>query len=148
MATHSSILAWRIPLDRGAWWATVHRVAKSHTRLKQLSNDSSGPGSPGTTRLFPGWLAPQRPARHLRFLFTCTTFPTPQPPGRGRMCTVSCGAGALAFTRMRRQPVQECRTMEKCLSAWPGPRAAWPLIIESASMSSSWGRNGQEGGSQ
>ena len=21
MATHSSILAWRIPLDRGAWWA-------------------------------------------------------------------------------------------------------------------------------
>ena len=23
-ATHSSILAWRIPMDRGAWWATVH----------------------------------------------------------------------------------------------------------------------------
>ena len=37
MATHSSILAWRIPLDRGAWWATVHRVAKSRTRLKRLS---------------------------------------------------------------------------------------------------------------
>ena len=29
MATHSTILAWRIPVDRGAWWATVHRVAKS-----------------------------------------------------------------------------------------------------------------------
>ena len=29
MATHSSILAWRIPMDRGAWWATVHRVTKS-----------------------------------------------------------------------------------------------------------------------
>ena len=26
MATHSSILAWRIPGDRGAWWATVHGV--------------------------------------------------------------------------------------------------------------------------
>ena len=25
------------PVDRGAWWATVHRVAKSRTRLKQLS---------------------------------------------------------------------------------------------------------------
>ena len=25
------------PLDRGAWWATVHRVTKSRTRLKQLS---------------------------------------------------------------------------------------------------------------
>ena len=29
VASHSSILAWRIPMDRGAWWATVHRVAKS-----------------------------------------------------------------------------------------------------------------------
>ena len=24
MATHSNILAWRIPMDRGDWWATVH----------------------------------------------------------------------------------------------------------------------------
>ena len=29
MATHSSILAWRIPSDRGAWRAIVHRVAES-----------------------------------------------------------------------------------------------------------------------
>ena len=29
MATHSSILAWEITMDRGAWQATVHRVAKS-----------------------------------------------------------------------------------------------------------------------
>ena len=33
MATNSSILAWRIPMDRGAWWATVHGVTKSWTRL-------------------------------------------------------------------------------------------------------------------
>ena len=25
------------PMDRGAWWATVHRVTKSWTSLKQLS---------------------------------------------------------------------------------------------------------------
>ena len=25
------------PMDRGAWWATVHRVAQSWTRLKRLS---------------------------------------------------------------------------------------------------------------
>ena len=31
MATHSSILAWRIPIDRGAWWATVHRVTEWDT---------------------------------------------------------------------------------------------------------------------
>ena len=28
MAAHSSVLAWRIPMDRGSWWTTVHRVAK------------------------------------------------------------------------------------------------------------------------
>ena len=33
MATHSSILAWRIPMDRGAWWATVHGVTKNQTQL-------------------------------------------------------------------------------------------------------------------
>ena len=33
MATYSSILAWRIPMDRGAWQATVHGVTKSQTRL-------------------------------------------------------------------------------------------------------------------
>ena len=32
-ATHFSILAWRIPMDRGAWRAIVHGVAKSQTRL-------------------------------------------------------------------------------------------------------------------
>ena len=29
MATHSSTLAWRIPMDRGAWRAIVHGVTKS-----------------------------------------------------------------------------------------------------------------------
>ena len=31
MATHSSVLAWRIPMDRETWWATVFGVAKSQT---------------------------------------------------------------------------------------------------------------------
>ena len=35
MATHSSTLAWRSPVDRGAWRATVHKVAKNWTRLSQ-----------------------------------------------------------------------------------------------------------------
>ena len=37
MATYSSTLAWRIPMNRGAWWVTVHGVTKHRTRLKQLS---------------------------------------------------------------------------------------------------------------
>ena len=28
MATQSSLIAWKNPMDRGAWWATVHEVAK------------------------------------------------------------------------------------------------------------------------
>ena len=34
MATHSSILAWRIPWTEVAWQVTVHGVAKSWTRLR------------------------------------------------------------------------------------------------------------------
>ena len=42
MVTHSSILAWRIPwtenpMDREAWWATVHGVAKSRTQLSDFT---------------------------------------------------------------------------------------------------------------
>ena len=33
MATHSNFLAWRIPMDRGAWQAIVHGVTKCQTRL-------------------------------------------------------------------------------------------------------------------
>ena len=36
MATHSSILAWRIPMDRGACWSEVYGLAKSDT-TEQLS---------------------------------------------------------------------------------------------------------------
>ena len=37
MATHSSIPAWRIPTDRGAWRAAVHGVSKSQTQLSRPS---------------------------------------------------------------------------------------------------------------
>ena len=36
MTTHFSILQYAVlvkPMDRGAWWATVHRVTKSRTQL-------------------------------------------------------------------------------------------------------------------
>ena len=36
MATHSSILAWRILMGRAAWWATVRVVAESDM-TEQLS---------------------------------------------------------------------------------------------------------------
>ena len=40
-ATHSNILSWRIPMDRGAWRAAVHGVAKSWTRLSEKAQRHS-----------------------------------------------------------------------------------------------------------
>ena len=37
MAIHVSILGLENPMDRGAWWAMVHRVAQTWIRQMQLS---------------------------------------------------------------------------------------------------------------
>ena len=42
MATHSSVLAWRIPGTGRISWAAVYGFAQSRTRLKRLSSSSSG----------------------------------------------------------------------------------------------------------
>ena len=49
MATHSSILAWRIPMDRGAWQATVPGVTKSNSAGKESACNARDWG------LIPGW---------------------------------------------------------------------------------------------
>ena len=41
MATHSNILCWENPMDRGAWQATVHGVAKSQTQLSNFTSSTS-----------------------------------------------------------------------------------------------------------
>ena len=40
VSTHPSILAWETAMDRGAWWATVHGVAKESDTSQQLNNGS------------------------------------------------------------------------------------------------------------
>ena len=50
MATHSSSLAWRIPRIEESGGDTVHRAAKSETRLKQLTRTYTG-GSSSQPRL-------------------------------------------------------------------------------------------------
>ena len=47
MATHSSILAWRISTDRGAWQAKIHGVTKSQTQWKRLSTYTHATGVQG-----------------------------------------------------------------------------------------------------
>ena len=43
MAPHSSTLAWKNPMDGGAWWAAVHGIAKSQTRLSDFTFTSHFP---------------------------------------------------------------------------------------------------------
>ena len=41
MATHFSILAWEIPWTRGAWWATVHGIAKESDTAEHTCTSQS-----------------------------------------------------------------------------------------------------------
>ena len=79
--THSSILAWRIPMNRGAWWGTVHGLAESdmteetkdsilwlinsrvgsyHRRLIASCNTTMGDGWAGTVRRTKKCLKPSK----------------------------------------------------------------------------------------
>ena len=49
MATHSSILAWRIPMDRGTSWATVHGGGRELDTTKMTKHNTAYTG--GTIRL-------------------------------------------------------------------------------------------------
>ena len=61
MATHSSILAWRIPIDRGTWQAAVHGVKKSQHMVfwgfpggTTVRNPSANAGDIRDAGLIPG----------------------------------------------------------------------------------------------
>ena len=63
MAIHSSILAWRIPMDRGSWWATVYEVTEQDT-TERLTLDNYGTSSltfdsPTFFGVFLGWMFAQ-----------------------------------------------------------------------------------------
>ena len=76
MATHSSILAWRLPIDRGAWQTTVHWVAESQTRL---SDGAQHMGLVALRHVESSWTRtePMSPALAGRFF---TTKPPAKPP--------------------------------------------------------------------
>ena len=61
MPTHSSDRGWEIPWTKGAWWATVHGVAKSRTRLSDWLFHFKGKvrefGVGGCKLLHLGWIS-------------------------------------------------------------------------------------------
>ena len=69
-ATHPSILAWRIPMGRGARRVAVHVVTKSQTWLKELGTDTQAKNKQKQK-----WYI-QHKSFHLKF--TSTTSPSPR----------------------------------------------------------------------
>ena len=84
MATHSSILAWRIPMDREAWRPTAHRVIKSQTQLEQLNihyyiyiklDKQQGPYSTGTYLQYPVITYNGKESEKKKCVYNCITLP-------------------------------------------------------------------------
>ena len=72
MATHSVILAWRVPLDKGAWWSAVHRVTESDT-TEATSHTPAGRGH--KPRRAGGFLKPEEEKRDSSLDFQGVTCP-------------------------------------------------------------------------
>ena len=79
METYSSILAWRFPVDREAWWALVHGVTQTQTRLSDWAQQASV----GSSRLLTNASESPANARGVRDVGSI--------PGPGR-----CPAGGVA----------------------------------------------------
>ena len=79
------------PVDRGAWWAMVHGVAKSWTQLKRLSTHARGLG-----RSPPSWAARSsgfyHPSRELPWGCTHTPCPMLWDAALGAASAVSVGS--------------------------------------------------------
>ena len=74
MAIHSSILAWKNPMDRGAWQATLHGIAKSWTRLKLLCTQDNSNWPPVLWDLPLIWSRFSEPPSSLRLILTKPSF--------------------------------------------------------------------------
>ena len=86
-ATHSSILAWRIPMDRGAWQATTHGVAQSQTWLSNQAQHSTtwqlvAASFTNTLRSSLGWKDPLEKEMTTHFSILAWKIPWTEDPGR------------------------------------------------------------------
>ena len=93
--THSSVLAWRIPVDRGIWQATVHGVAESQTRLSNYTlHSTGGPRTPVTHGRHRGH--PYKRFLHIPFFPFRGAEPGNTLPTLGKQC--SFGAQVILMT--------------------------------------------------
>ena len=101
MATHSSILAWRIPMDTGVWWARVYGVA----RVGRGWGTAPPPARSFLTSPAPSHLAVNRETNevtHVVLQQDCALW-------SGSRCVV-------------------CECALGCEWAWHGDECAWPVL--------------------
>ena len=55
VAIHSSILDWKIPMDRGAWWAIVHKESNMTGKHIICMAETLGVGVDSTEKEKTGW---------------------------------------------------------------------------------------------
>ena len=72
MGTHSSIVAWRIPIDRGAWRASVHGLATVHGVRHHGATEHAHTQVPGVYSKF---------SIHVFSMFVCRTTKSCKPVG-------------------------------------------------------------------
>ena len=80
IATHSSILAWRIPMDRGGWWAIIHRVTKRQTRWSDWAHMHATQQATLTNTLIPyGLVITLLVYQTLCMFFSLNMYPSANP---------------------------------------------------------------------
>ena len=106
-ATHLDILAWRIPMDRGARWATVHGVTQSWTQLSNLASKQAHPYT--DTRSFKSHTCTHVYHSHMHTLRHPSLSHTHTPYHHQRLLTDSRTC-AQNHTSAHRSPPHACRS--------------------------------------
>ena len=114
MATHSSILAWRIPMDGGTWWATVHGVTTERLSTAEHTSCLGGCGKlftgsvPVHYRTTPGWKPVETDGCWRLLAATCCkSGPVEKPP---ELQKLDSGEG----TRPREKPPEHAHQKMEC----------------------------------
>ena len=118
MATHSSILAWRLPMDRRAWRATVHGVAEGRTRLSDWAQQSSGLVFEWRQCL--PWLGSNQGLSEVKVRFHFSTWRQCVPGYKNAytcilmICMYWCLFGGVPGGASGKEPACKCKRLKRC----------------------------------
>ena len=131
IATHSSILAWRIPMDRGAWWVRVHSVAESD--MTEWLSTAQHTAHNMKTRQLTGTLRVLSSCACVRSVARLCLFVTPRdcsPPGSSVHGILSARILEwVAIVSSRGSSWPRDRTHISCISCWQVNSLPWATCV-------------------